>query len=142
MGGHRREYAILDDLLAEGEEVGMEIREHRLGGGRILAPAHAFATDRRIIIVRCDIFGMSHSVKMIRYEHITEVKMERGMGYCRLHFSLIGEQQESQENIKWITGIYYKDAIMLIQFINGVHAKSYSKIKSSGSAPHIMPLMR
>ncbi len=131
---------MVSDLLSAGEVVGIEIREHRLGGGRLLAPAHAFATDQRIIIIRSDVFGISKSIKMLRYEHITEVKIERGMTFCRLHFSLIGEQQESQENVKWITGIHYKDALMLMQFINKIHAKPIEERLKRNVVAHNMPL--
>ncbi len=132
MGVSSGEYIIIKELLAEGESVGIEISESRLGGGRIFAPAHAFATEQRIIIVRNDFLGFKNSVKIIRYEHITEIKMERGMGYCRLHFSLIGEQVESAEDMKWISGLRYSDALSLIQFVNKRHFKPVVAAKENG----------
>jgi len=136
------EYNVIRELLSDGEVVGVEIREHRLGGGRLFAPAHAFATDQRIIIVRRDVLGLRNSVKILRYEHITEIKMERGMSFCRLHFSLIGEQIEKEEDLKWITGLYYQDALRIIQFINRIRAKPVEESKIGKSVMQTLPPMR
>lgn len=146
MGEYSREQGTIRELLADGESVGIEIRESRLGGGRLLAPAHVFATEHRIIIVRRDALGIRNSIKIIRYEHITEIKIERGMSFCRLHFSLIGEQAESAEDMKWVSGLYYHDALKLIQFINRRHFKPVAenehaqKPESAAAARPLRPL--
>ncbi len=145
MGEYSREYGAIRELLAEGETVGIEISESRLGGGRLLAPAHAFATDQRILIIRRDAFGLKNSIKIIHYEHITEIKMERGMSFCRLHFSLIGEQMDSTEDAKWISGLYYPDALRLIQFINKRHMKpvaEHKKRKEPNLEAQLLPPIR
>ena len=115
-----KEYQILKELLAKNEQVGVEIREHKLGGGRLFEPAHVYATNQRLIIIRRYLLGISQSMKIIKYNHITEVRVERGMRYCRIHFSLIGEQQEKSENLKWVNGLKYGEALKLIQYINKI----------------------
>ena len=115
-----KQYKILKELLAKNEQVGVEIREHKLGGGRLLEPAHVYATNQRLIIIRRYILGINQSMKIIKYNHITEVRVERGMRYCRIHFSLIGEQQEKSENLKWVNGLKSDEALKLIQYINKI----------------------
>ena len=146
MGITSREYTSIRELLADGESVGIEIAESRIGGGGFLAPAHAFATEQRIIIVRRDLLAFKNSVKILKYEHITEIKMERGVRFCRLHFSLVGEQAESSEDLKWISGLYYADALKLIQFVNKRSTKPVAVAEKRGDigkpAAQVLPPIR
>jgi hypothetical protein len=119
MGG-RAEGRILRELLANGEKVGIEIHERKLGGGRMLEPAYVYATNHRLIIIRRYVLGFHNSIKIIKYNHITEIKMERGMAYCKIHFSLIGEQAERSEQLKWVDGLKSDDALRLIEYINRI----------------------
>lgn len=101
----------------------LEVVEHRIGGWRIFEPAHAYATNKRIIIVRRHLLGIHRSLKTIGYEHITEVIVEKGIIFCKVHFSLIGESVETAEGIKWISGLSYKDALDLVRFVNKTKEK-------------------
>ncbi len=124
-----REYAILKDLLGADEKVVLEVVEHRLGGGRWIGPVHAYATNKRIIMIRRHIVGIHKTVKMIRYDHITEVRVERGIIFGRIHFSLIGEHEEREGNLKWLVGLTYKDSVALVNLAN----KMQEERKARGS---------
>ena len=118
-----REYQILKSLLTENEKVGVEVVERRLGGAPLLHPLHAYATNQRIIIIKGGIiFGIHQDFKVINYKNITEIKLERGIKFCRLHFSLEGEMQEGGAT-KWLVGLRYKDALEMIRFVNEMEAK-------------------
>ena len=92
--------------------------ERRRGGAKWFGIAHAYATQSRIIIVRIYPLGLRTSIKIIRYRDIIEVKLERGMFYCKIHFAMQGEGTESDSARKWFFGLKYKEAVELIKFIN------------------------
>jgi hypothetical protein len=108
---------MVRDLLGDGEAVQFEVSEHRLGGARLLEPAHVFATNFSIIIVRIGLFGLSKDYKMIKYESIKEVKLDRGPLFCRVHFSLQGELEDNPSAQKWLVGMRYNDALELIRVV-------------------------
>ena len=116
----RGESKILRELLLKDEKVGMTIHERKLGGGRFFEPAYVFATNHRLIIIRRYLLGIHNSIKIIKYNHITEIKVERGIWYCKLHFSLIGEQAETAEQLKWVDGLTSGDALALVEYINKI----------------------
>ena len=118
-----REYLILKELLEPSEVVGVELVERRLGGAKWLGTAHAYATDHRIIIIRRYVLGLHKSLKIIKYADITEVKVERGLLYCRIHFALVGETEEYGQSKKWFLGIKYKEALEIIRYIDRMQAK-------------------
>lgn len=118
-----KQYAILRDVLTSNEKVYLELVESRLGGARMLAPAHAYATDQGVVVIRRYPGGVRRSIKIMKYNHITEIRVERGIIFCKIHFSLIGEQAEREENLKWIVGLWYKKALELVRFINKIHEK-------------------
>jgi len=124
-----KEYAMLKAILGEDETVDLEIIEHRLGGARLLEPAHAFATNQGIIIIRKGVLGFHRDFKIIRYDAITEVRLERGPLFCKMHFSLQGEQSESEDSQKWLVGLRYNDAIELTQFVNKIIEMPVKEIK-------------
>lgn len=112
-------YAMVRDMLSSDETVELEVVEHRLGGAKLFDPAHAFATNHQIIIVRRSPFGFRKDYKIIRYESITEVKLERGIMFARVHFSLQGEQEaEPNGGMKWLVGLKPSDALNLLHFVN------------------------
>lgn len=113
-----QEYTIMKELLEGKETPGKEIVERRRGGAKWFGKAHAYATNYRIIIVRIYPFGLRTTLKIIRYKDIIEVKVERGLFYCKIHFTLQGEGQESEDAKKWFLGIKYSEAVDLIKFIN------------------------
>lgn len=89
----------------------------------LLAPAHVYATDGRIIIIRESVLGHYRKIKMIKYENITEVKLERAWVYCKLHFGLQGELPEADPRKAWLYGLDYNDAMSLIRFMNSLNIK-------------------
>ncbi len=109
------------------EQVGLEIVEHRLGGARWLWPVHAYATDRRIIMIRCHLLRR-HTIKMMRYDHITEVEIEKGILFCQIHLSLIGEHADHLEAPKWLVDISHRNAVAFALFINSIQEKKASAI--------------
>lgn len=113
-----REHQVMKGLLEDKEAPGLEIVERRRGGAKWFGIAHAYATNHRIIIVRIYPLGFRTSIKIIRYRDITEVKMERGLYYCKIHFALQGESQEADDAKKWFLGLKYGEAVELIKFIN------------------------
>ena len=119
-----KEYQVMKELL-EGKEVpGVEMTERRRGGAKWFGIAHAFATNYRIIIVRIYPFGFRTSIKIIRYRDIVEVKLERGMFYCKIHFAMQGEGTEiGNAERKWFYGLKYSEAVELIKFINRMGAR-------------------
>jgi len=121
-----REYGVLRDLLGSDERVGVEVAERRLGGARPLGPAHAYATNKRIIIIRNYRLWIHKTIKILKYDNITETRLERGALFCKLHFSLIGEQAEREENLKWLVGLRYKDALGLIEYVHMMEKKAGS----------------
>jgi len=129
-----KEYAMVKDMLGDGETVELETVEHRLGGARFFDPAHVFATNRGIMIIRSGAFGLHRNYKIIRYESITEVKLDRGPMFCKVHFSLQGEQENDTDKQKWLVGIKYKDALDLIHLVNRMEQKPVQEI-GSGSQP-------
>ncbi|MDE1874295.1 MAG: PH domain-containing protein [Candidatus Micrarchaeota archaeon] len=123
MNEHRgREYEILESLLTQNESVMVHVAERRLGGARLLEPAHAFATNKRIIIIRRGVLGFHHDFKIISYSNITEIILEHGIRYSRVHFTLQGEAA-SEEQKKWLIGLDYKEALELIKFVNSIIEK-------------------
>jgi hypothetical protein len=123
--GHLREHQILTTLLTNNEKVGIEVVEHRLGGARFFEPAHAFATDYRVIVIRGGIFRFQEDFKIIDYQNITEIKVTRDFlfGFSKVHFSLQGESEE--DSLKWLVGIKYSDAVNLVKFVNEMKQKPY-----------------
>jgi hypothetical protein len=113
-----KEYSVMEELLEGAELPGVEMVERRRGGAKWFGIAHAFATNHRIIIVRIYPFGLRTSIKIIRYRDIIEVKVERGLFYCKIHFALQGEGPEADESKKWFLGLRYGEAVELIKFIN------------------------
>ena len=111
------EYAILKDLLVNGETVGLEVVERRLGGARILWPVHAYATSKRVVFIRKHLMG-AHTVKMVQYEDITEVMINRSLLFSKIHLAVIGEKSESKN--AWMIGIGHEDAIAFIRYVNGM----------------------
>ena len=124
-----REYAMLKDLMGEVRTILLEIVEHRLGGARLLEPAHIFATEKGIIIIRGGVFGFHRSYKIIEYDHITEIRLARGPIFCRIHFSLQGQQEEKEDSQKWLVGIRYKGAAELIKIVNKAGNKPVQEVK-------------
>lgn len=123
-----REYKILRELLSPSEVPSVEIVERRLGGAKLFGTAHAYATNKRIIIIRRYIFGVHKSLKIIKYSDITEIKIERGLVFCRLHFTLHGEQPDSEDSHKWFMGVKYKEALEIIQHINKIEEKPIAEV--------------
>ena len=119
-----KEYKIMKELLEGNEAPGMEIVERRMGGAKWFGIAHAYATNQRIIIVRIYPFGFRTSLKIIKYKDIMEVKVERGIRFCKVHFALTGEVQEADAAKKWFLGIKYHEAVELIKFINRMGVKA------------------
>jgi hypothetical protein len=119
-----RQYAMLKELLENDEKPRMELVERRLGGGKWFGVAHAYATNNRIIIIRIYTLGFRTSLKILNYKDITEVKVERGIFYCKIHFALQGEAHESDENAKWFNGVEYHEAIKLLKFMNQMGART------------------
>ena len=128
-GTSTREYAMLKELVGEDETVQLEIVEHRLGGARLLEPAHVFATSKGIIIIRGGVFGFHRSYKIIRYDSITEIRLARGPVFCRIHFSLQGEHEEREESQKWLVGLKYENASELIRIVNKAGKKPVQEVK-------------
>jgi hypothetical protein len=124
-----REYRILSELLEPDEVVGVELVERRLGGAKWLGTAHAYATNHRVIIIRRYVLGLHNSLKIIKYSDITEVKLERGLFYCKIHFSLQGESNESEESKKWFMGLIYPEALKMIRHIDRLQAKPAQRNK-------------
>ena len=126
------QYAMAKDVLSDDETIELEVVEHRLGGARFFEPAHAFATNHKIIIVRKGIFGFHKDYKIIRYESITEVKLERGPMFARVHFSLQGEQEANEGGgMKWLIGLRYSDALALLHIVNQMEEKPVPETKQS-----------
>ena len=119
-----KEYNVMKELLEGNETPGMEIVERRRGGAKWFGIAHAYATNQRIIIVRIYPFGFRTSLKIIKYRDIVEVKVERGLYYCKIHFALQGEGSEADNAKKWFLGIKYHEAVELIKFINRMGVKA------------------
>lgn len=119
------EYHMLYELLGSDEKPYMEVVERRLGGAKWFGTAHAYATNKRIIIIRRYTFGLHNSLKIIKYGDVAEIKLERGIIYSKLHFALQGEQQEDAR--KWIVGLKYNEALEIIKFINRIDAKPVVK---------------
>jgi len=122
------EYAMVKELLGQDETVQLETIEHRLGGASLFHPAHVFATNYGIIIVRRNILGFHSDYKIIRYDSITDVKIDRGPLFCRIHFSLLGEQEDSESDMKWIVGLPYKDALDLVHLVNKMEQKPVQEV--------------
>ncbi len=118
-----KEYVVMKELLEGSEAPGMEIVERRRGGAKWFGIAHAYATNHRIIIIRIYPFGFRTSLKIIKYKDIIEVKVERGLFYCKIHFALQGEGQEADDSKKWFLGLRYNEAVDLIKFINRMGVK-------------------
>ena len=129
-----KEYSIMKDMLGSGETVELEVVEHRLGGARLFEPAHVFATNYSVIVVRRNLFGFHSDYKIIKYESITDVKLERGLMFCRIHFSLLGEQEDDESAQKWLVGLKYKDALQLIHIVDRMEQRPVKEI-NVGSEP-------
>ncbi len=124
-----REYQILQDFLPQNEKPEVEIVEHALGGGRILAPAHIYATQSEIIIIRAHRIGLYRKVKVIKYNTMTGIILNRGIRFYRLHFGVIGEENAHEdENVPgnrkvWVYGLAHKEVMVLVHFLSGINGK-------------------
>lgn len=110
-------YATLKRVLSENEKVGAEVSENII----MIVPAHAYATSKRIIIVR-DFFHIHKSIKIIRYEDIAETRVERGIIFAKLHFGLISEPTFIEQNLKWLELLNYKETLEFVQYVNNIHS--------------------
>lgn len=123
-----RIYEIFESLLESGETVKYHLVERRLGGARMLEPSNVFATDRRIIIIRGGILRVHQDFKIIGYDNITEIILENGIFFSRLHFTLQGESADPS-NKKWLVGLNYKEALELVKFVNAMISKHHRETK-------------
>ncbi len=123
-----KDYPMVKDLLGEGETVELEIVEHRLGGAKMLSPAHIFGTNYGIIVIRKSAMGLHTDYKIMKYGSITDVKLERGPMFCRIHFSMEGEQEDLADPQKWLVGIKYADALDLIHLVNRMEQKPVHEV--------------
>ena len=82
-------------------------------------PANVFATDRRIIIIRGGILRVHQDFKIISYGNITEIVLEHGFVFSKLHFTLQGEPSDPEEK-KWLVGLRYEEALDLVRFVNKI----------------------
>ena len=130
MDGKGKEHELLNSVLEDDEKVGIEITERRLGGARLLEPAHVFATNKRIIIIRRGIFGFHQDFKIINYSSITSVSLENGIMFSRMHFTLQGEGDDTSDK-KWIVGLHYQDALNLMKFVNKLEEKPLAEKRRS-----------
>jgi hypothetical protein len=89
---------------------------------RILEPAYAFATSKRIIIIRRGILGFHQDFKVINYRNITKIVFEHGIMFSKLHFTLQGGTQEPGEK-KWLIGLKYKEALEFVRYVNMMEQK-------------------
>jgi hypothetical protein len=119
-----KEYAILKELLEGNEKASVEVVERRLGGAKLFGVAHAYATNGRIIIVRRYIFGLRRSLKIINFSDITEVNIDRGILFCKVHFALVGEYPKNESERKWLLGLKYGEALEIVKFVNRMGAKA------------------
>lgn len=119
-----KEYGVMEELLEGKELPSVELVERRRGGAKWFGIAHAYATNHRVIIVRIYPLGLRTSIKIIKYKDIIEVKLERGLFYCRIHFALQGEGPEEDDSKKWFLGLKYSEAVELIKFINRMGVKA------------------
>jgi hypothetical protein len=122
-----KEHAILRELLEENEKPGVEVVERRLGGAKLFGVAHAYATNSRIIIIRRYVLGLRKSLKILKYKDIADVNIERGIMFCKVHFALIGEHQESEDSRKWLVGLKYPEVLEMVKFVNRMGAKATVK---------------
>lgn len=113
---------ILDSLMVPGETIGAQVVESRFGGAKLLEPAHVFATNKRILIIRQGFMHAYQDFKIINYNNITEIILENRMMFSRMHFTLQGETAIPGEK-KWLVGLNYKDALALVRFVNSMLGK-------------------
>lgn len=121
-----REYQLLNSMLTPGEEVNIEVTERRLGGANFLGVAHAYLTSSRIIIIRRYVFSVHKSIKVIKYAEVSDLQIECGLLFCKIHFAVKGEPTtESEESgHKWLMGLRNSEAIRLINHMNQIEVKN------------------
>lgn len=130
------EYKLLSNLLAEGESVGVEVKERKYGFGYLSGEAHVYATSSRLIIVKRQPVSFHNAIKIIRYEDIADVQLERGPLFASVHFDLLGEQTlESRGGVKWIDGLLYAEAVQLVNYVNKQIELMQSRTRPRQPAP-------
>jgi hypothetical protein len=93
--------------------------ERRLGGARFLWPVHGYATNKRVVFIRKKFMG-AHTVKMLQYEDITEVMIDKRIFFTRIHLTVVGEKQDSGNQKAWLQGIKNNDAIEFVRYVNSM----------------------
>lgn len=112
-------------LLAPDEEIELVVPEVRMWYvGSVIAPAVIFATNKRILITRRDVFHVNKSYKIIKYSNITSINMEHGIKYCSVNFGVYGDETGSSGRKKWVSGIKYQDAEALVKFVDNESSKT------------------
>ncbi len=119
------EYRHLSEMLEPGEKVVMEVVERRLGGAPLFGVAHTYITSSRILIIRRYFLNLHHSIKIIKYSEISDLQVECGLLFCKLHFAIKGEPsiENDEGGHKWLRGLLYKEAIRLINHVSKTETK-------------------
>jgi hypothetical protein len=129
------EYRLLEEMLAPDEKVIMEVVERRIGGAPFFGVAHTYITNDRILIIRRYFMNVHHSIKVIKYSEISDLQIECGLVFCKIHFAIKGEPttENDEGGHKWLRGLWYKEAIRLINHVNKVDVKKPISLDVVGS---------
>ncbi len=102
MSGHlkKNEIKTLSKILEPGEEVISVARQHRIK--KLIAPAIAIATDKRIIIMKRDALGIRSDIHFIPYEHIVSFRVVHGFLLTSIKLRLLGAPKQKEQAV---TGI-------------------------------------
>ena len=111
--------ARIRDILNPDERVEAAITEHRLASPKPFATATIYCTNERIIIVRRHFLGMGRSYKILHYNSISHITVERGMRYSKIHLGISGEAPESGEEWKrWVWGLDQREVNQIAGFMD------------------------
>ena len=129
----RRWILRVKDILNPGEKVEVAIREHRLFSPKPFAVATLYCTNERIIIMRRHILGLSMTYKILHYNNISHITVERGVKFSKMHLGVSGEAPEAGEDWKrWVWGLDQHEVNLVASFMDS--KKKGIKVKEEQEA--------
>ncbi|MGC8676581.1 MAG: PH domain-containing protein [Candidatus Micrarchaeia archaeon] len=84
----KHEKEILSKIMEAGEEVIAVGKQHRLS--KLIAPAIALSTDRRLIIFKRDVLGIRTDMHFIPYDSIVSFRVLHGFVFSSIKLRLLG----------------------------------------------------
>lgn len=119
-----KEARIVRDMLWPGESIELSIKQRRLRpGGAWITPTTWVVTNKRVIFIERDRWGVRKNFELIPFNYITGVRLDHGIFSSAIYIRVAGMSTETgkyRRNLEEgeIHGLKYRDAVLLADLLN------------------------